>query len=75
MCVCESQEDDTQVEGEGEANEFFFPPKKKKVLIIITETCALEGKHQLTSRASLNKIGKAGKYWKCEYACSLFQIE
>ena len=39
------------------------------------ETCALEGKHQLTSRASLNKIGKAGGYWKCEYAYSLFQIE
>jgi len=59
----------------------FLPKKKQKerkkeqVLIIMIETCALEGKHQLTSRASLNKIGKAGKYWKCKYACSLFQIE
>ena len=26
------------------------------------KTYALEGKHQLTSRANLNKIGKAAKY-------------
>ena len=30
MCVCESQEDDTQVEGGGGANEFVLPKKKKK---------------------------------------------